>query len=45
MSNKVKKVMKKEFERLKKSIDRILNPGKHQRVPQPLLQPIKRRQF
>jgi len=41
MSNKVKKILKEEYNRLKKSFDKILKPAGERNMPQPALQPIR----
>lgn len=43
MSSKIKKVLKEEYDRLKKSFDRLLKPGKEKSLPQPALQPYRPR--
>ena len=43
MSNKVKKLLKEEYNRLKKSFDKILKPRNERTMPQPALQPIRPR--
>jgi hypothetical protein len=45
MSNKIKKLIKEEYNRLKKGFDRLLKPDHHRQMPQPALQPIRNRKF
>ena len=43
--SKVKKLIKEEYNRLKKGFDRLLKPHSQKQVPQPALQPIRNRNF
>ncbi len=41
MLNFTKKILQKEYDRLKKTFERIIKPKKEQRLPQFVLQPIR----
>ena len=43
MSNKIKKSLREEYNRLKKKFEKIMNPGKQRSMPPPLLQPYRTR--
>ncbi len=43
MSNKVKKLVKEEYNKLKKVFEKIINPGNEKAMPQPALQPYRPR--
>ncbi len=41
MAKSVKNVLKEEYSRLKKAMEKIINPKKQQRLPQLVLQPVR----
>lgn len=45
MAKSFKKALKEEYNRLKKVLDKIVNPKKDQAMPSLVLQPVKNRKF
>jgi len=43
MANIVNKALKEEYNRLKKTLEKIIRPGKEQPQPQLVLEPIRNR--
>lgn len=45
MAKSFKKTIKEEYNRLKKVLDKMINPKKEQAFPSLVLQPVKNRKF
>lgn len=45
MSQKIKKVIKEEYNRLKKAFDKILKDSSQRVYPQPALQPVRNKKL
>lgn len=45
MSRSVKKVLKEEYNRLKKAMEKMIKPKKQETIPQYVLQPVREKKY
>ena len=45
MSNKIQKILKQEYDKLKKVLNQLVTPGNARPMPQPALRPCPTRKF